>query len=151
MDTSLAALNSSSYFLRWQNSSDRLLYYQMCTVFLQSYSHVNPFSNDWVMGSAKVQYVRFNTSGQDLPDISALALGCCTPSGVVHIYLANPFLLCCNLHLTWYIEQGLYTNITCRKGFEIESSTESLSLHVIKETFCMLRLAFSGVSSHVIS
>ena len=101
------------------------------------------------MGSAKVQYIRFNTSSQDLPDISALALRHCTPSGVVRIYLANPFLLCYNLYLTWYIEQGLYTNLTCHEGFEIESSTESLSLHV-KETFCMLRLVFSGVSSHVI-
>ena len=27
------------------------------------------------MGGAKVQYISFNTSGRDLPDISALALG----------------------------------------------------------------------------
>ena len=46
------------------------------------------------MGGAKVQYISFNTSGRDLPDISALGLGCCAPSGVVGIYLANLSLLC---------------------------------------------------------
>ena len=45
-----------------------------------------------------MQYISYNTAGRDFPDIYALALGRCAPSGIVRIYLANPSLLCYNLY-----------------------------------------------------
>ena len=41
-------------------------------------------------------YITYNTGTCVLPDIYALALGHCTPSGVMHIYQANHFYLCYN-------------------------------------------------------
>ena len=46
-----------------------------------------------------MQYISYNTAGRDFPDIYALALGHCVPSGVVRIYPANPSLLCYNLYM----------------------------------------------------
>ena len=63
-------------------------------------SRIHPSQiNCYVMGETEVKYICYNTSGWDLPDISALALGRCAPSGVVRIYLANPFLLCYNIYI----------------------------------------------------
>ena len=56
------------------------------------------------------KYICYNTAGRDLPDIYALALGRCAPSGIVRIYQANPSLLCYNIYLyhsAWAVQRLL--------------------------------------------
>ena len=36
------------------------------------------------------KYISYNTAGQGLQDIHTLALGCYAPSGIMHIYQADP-------------------------------------------------------------
>ena len=47
----------------------------------------------------RVVYISYNTGTRALPDIYALALGCCTPSGIVRIYQAKHSCLCYNLYM----------------------------------------------------
>ena len=47
----------------------------------------------------EVAYISYNTGTCALPDIYALALGRCAPSGIVHIYQATHSCLCYNLYL----------------------------------------------------
>ena len=44
-------------------------------------------------------YISYNTGTRALPDIYALALGRCAPSGIVHIYQATHSCLCYNLYI----------------------------------------------------
>ena len=47
----------------------------------------------------EVAYISYNTGIRALPDIYALALGRCAPSGIVHIYQATHSCLCYNLYI----------------------------------------------------
>ena len=47
----------------------------------------------------EVAYISYNTGTRALPDIYALALGRCMPSGIVHIYQAMHSCLCYNLYI----------------------------------------------------
>ena len=50
----------------------------------------------------EVEYISYNTGTRALPDIYALALGCCVPSGIVHIYQAKHSSLCYNLYMSFH-------------------------------------------------
>ena len=58
-------------------------------------------SGDFKSASSGI-YVRisYNTGTRALPDIYALALGCCSPLGIVCIYHAKYSCLCYNLYLS---------------------------------------------------
>ena len=47
----------------------------------------------------EVEYISYNTGTRALPDIYALALGRCAPSGIVRIYQAKHSCLCYNYYL----------------------------------------------------
>ena len=47
----------------------------------------------------RVVYIGYNTGTRALPDMYALALGRCAPSGIVHIYQAMHSCLCYNLYI----------------------------------------------------
>ena len=47
----------------------------------------------------EVEYISYNTGTCALPDIYALVLGRCAPSGIVHIYQAKHPCLCYNLYI----------------------------------------------------
>ena len=51
----------------------------------------------------EVAYISYNTGTRALPDIYALALGRCAPSGIVHIYQATHSCLCYNLYIFFLI------------------------------------------------
>ena len=48
------------------------------------------FRFGWFLRVPQVVYISYNTGTCALPDIYALALGRCAPSGIVHIYQAKP-------------------------------------------------------------
>ena len=50
-------------------------------------------------GTGSGIYISYNTGTRALPDIHALALGCCAPSGIVHIYQATHSCLRYNLYI----------------------------------------------------
>ena len=46
-----------------------------------------------------MEYISYNTGTRALPDIYALALGRCAPSGIVRIYQAKHSCLCYNYYI----------------------------------------------------
>ena len=59
----------------------------------------------------EVAYISYNTGTHALPDIYALALGRCAPSGIVHIYQATHSCLNYSFYIYFYIYRG-YNNDT---------------------------------------
>ena len=58
----------------------------------------------------EVEYISYNTGTHALPDIYALALGRCAPSGIVRIYQATQSCLCYNIYI-YYMCVYTYTHI----------------------------------------
>ena len=61
-----------------------------------------------------MEYIGYNTGTRALPDMYALALGRCAPSGIVHIYQAKHSCLCYNYyiyHFAWEDQRELQGNI----------------------------------------
>jgi len=70
-------------------------------VIIKSHNHKSypPLFKARILES-KMTYISYNTGTRALPDISALALGCCAPSGVVRIYQAKHSCLCYNYYIS---------------------------------------------------
>ena len=56
--------------------------------------HLRSVKFGQILRVPEVEYITYNTGARALPDIYALALGHCAPSGIMHIYQAKYSCLC---------------------------------------------------------
>ena len=63
-------------------------------------------------------YISYNTGTRALPDIYALTLECCVPSGIIHIYQATHSCLCYNLHKT-HLQTSSYPILSAAFTYDI--------------------------------
>ena len=85
-----------------------------------------------------MEYISYNTGTRALPDIYALALGRCAPSGIMHIYQAKHSCLCYNLYISHKFKKHLKTchpeQYKCFETAEVKRKEKDREKHTSKES-----------------